>query len=124
KKDFTNINASRTRKQAADLATLAFGKLRPQARELEEAVLGAIMLEKDKFPDVLEILSTPDCFYVDAHQKIYAAIIRLSTKGQAIDLLTITEELRRSNDLEMVGGAYFLTKLTMSVVSSAHVIAH
>jgi replicative DNA helicase len=124
KKDFSNITASRTRKQAADLATLALGKLPPQARELEEAVLGAIMLEKDKFPDVLEILSSPDCFYVDAHQKIYASIIRLSTKGQAIDLLTITEELRRSNDLEMVGGPYFLTKLTLSVVSSAHVIAH
>lgn len=126
KKEFSNkfSGIAKTKKQATDLAALAMGKVPPQARELEEAVLGAILLEKDKFPDVLEILNKPECFYVDAHQLIYAAIIRLNNKGQAIDLLTIADELRRTNELEVIGGPYFLSKLTLSVVSSAHVIAH
>src|SRR5690606_36337335 len=79
---------------------------------------------KDKLSDVLEVLPSPECFYVDAHQRIFAAIKRLPEKGQVVDLLTVTEELRRTDELELVGGAYFLTKLTMSVVTSAHVIAH
>jgi replicative DNA helicase len=107
-----------------DLTTLVYGKVPPQAPELEEAVLGAAMLEKDTFAQVLEIIQSEDCFYVDAHQKIYAAMRRLFDKGTPVDLLTITEELRRSNELEIVGGAYFLTRLTMSVLSSAHVEAH
>lgn len=113
-----------TRGRKADLSNVMYGKVPPQARELEEAVLGAILLEKDKLSDVLEVLTSPDCFYVDAHQRIFSAIRRLPEKGQVVDLLTVTEELRRSDELELVGGAYFLTKLTMSVVSSAHVIAH
>lgn len=119
KKDFGN---TRTRKP--DLTTLVYGKVPPQAPELEEAVLGAVMLEKDKLAEVLEIIQSEDCFYVDANQKIYAAIRRLFDKGMPVDLLTVTEELRRSSELEIIGGAYYLTKLTMSVVSSAHVEAH
>lgn len=115
---------SRTRKQPKTDQNLMLGKVPPQTRELEEAILGAIMLEKDKFPDVLEVLPSSDCFYVDAHRKIYAAIKNLNEKGQAIDLLTVTEELRKKGDLELIGGTYFLTKLTMNVVSSAHVVAH
>lgn len=82
------------------------------------------MLEKDKLAEVLEIIQSEDCFYVDAHQKIYAGIRRLFDKGMPVDLLTVTEELRKSDELEIVGGAYYLTRLTMSVVSSAHVEAH
>jgi replicative DNA helicase len=119
KKDFTN---SRSRKP--DLTTLVYGKVPPQATELEEAVLGAVMLEKDKLAEVLEIIQAQDCFYVDAHQKIYGAIRRLFDKGMPVDLLTVTDELRKSNELEIIGGAYYLTRLTMSVVSSAHVEAH
>jgi len=119
KKEFGN---SRSRKP--DLTTLVYGKVPPQAPELEEAVLGAIMLEKDKLAEVLEIIQAEDCFYVDANQKIYGAIRRLFDKGMPVDLLTVTEELRKSNELEIVGGAYYLTRLTMSVVSSAHVEAH
>ena len=119
KKDFGN-----TRSRKPDLTTLVYGKVPPQAPELEEAVLGAVMLEKDKLAEVLEIIQSEDCFYVDANQKIYAAIRRLFDKGMPVDLLTVTEELRRSSELEIVGGAYYLTKLTMSVVSSAHVEAH
>ncbi|MFT4062600.1 MAG: replicative DNA helicase [Edaphocola sp.] len=112
------------RSRKADLGNVMYGKIPPQAKELEEAVLGAILLEKDKLSDVLEILPTPDCFYEPAHQRIFEAIKRLPEKGQVVDLLTVTEELRRSDELELVGGAYYLTKLTMNVVTSAHVLAH
>ena len=118
KKDFGNT------RRKPDINSLVYGKIPPQANELEEAVLGAVMLEKDKLAEVLEIIQSPDCFYVDAHQKIYAAIRRLFDKGMPVDLLTVTEELRKSNELEIVGGAYFLTRLTMSVLSSAHVETH
>ena len=119
KKDFGN---ARSRKP--DIASLVYGKVPPQAPELEEAVLGAVMLEKDKLAEVLEIIQSENCFYVDANQKIYAAIRRLFDKGMPVDLLTVTEELRKSGELEIIGGAYYLTRLTMSVVSSAHVEAH
>jgi replicative DNA helicase len=119
KKDF---GGNRVRKP--DLSTLVYGKVPPQAPEMEEAVLGAIMLEKDKLAEVLEIIQSEDCFYVDANQKIYAAVRRLFDKGQPVDLLTVTDELRKSSELEIVGGAYYVTRLTMSVLSSAHVEAH
>lgn len=107
-----------------DLTTLVYGKVPPQAPDLEEAVIGACMLEKDTFAQVLEIIQSEECFYVDAHQKIYAAMRRLFDKGIPVDLLTITDELRDANELEIVGGAYYLTRLTMSVLTSAHVEAH
>ncbi len=119
KKDFGS-----TRNRKPDITTMVYGKVPPQAPELEEAVLGACMLEKDTFAQVLEIIQSEDCFYVDAHQKIYSAMRRLFDKGTPVDLLTITEELRKSSELELIGGAYFLTRLTMSVLSSAHVEAH
>lgn len=112
------------RNRKPDLSNVMYGKIPPQAKELEEAVLGAIMLEKDKLTDVLEVLPSPECFYIDAHQRIFAAIKRLPEKGLVVDLLTVTEELKKSDELELIGGAYFLTKLTMGVVTSAHVIAH
>lgn len=120
KKDF---GTSRVRKTDSS-GSLVYGRIPPQALEMEEAVLGAIMLEKDKLAEVLEIMQSEDCFYVDAHQKIYAAIRRLFDKGSPVDLLTVTEELRKSGELEIIGGAYYITRLTMSVVSSAHVEAH
>jgi replicative DNA helicase len=119
KKDFSNL-----RKNKTDISSMVYGKIPPQATELEEAVLGAMMLEKDKMAEVLEIIQSPDCFYVNAHQKIYASVRSLFDKGMPVDLLTVTEELRKTGELELVGGAYFLTKLTMNVVSSAHVEAH
>lgn len=120
-KDFST-KRNTTRK--ADLSNIMYGKLPPQNKELEEAVLGAIMLEKDKLSDVLETLPSADCFYVDAHQKIFTAIKRLADVGSPVDILTVTEELRRSDELELVGGSYYVTRLTMNVVSSANVLAH
>lgn len=102
---------------------MVYGKVPPQAKELEEAVLGAIMLEKNAFDSVVEILK-PECFYVDAHQRIFRAMQSLSQKSQPIDILTVVEELRFKEELEMVGGPYFVTKLTNAVVSSANIEAH
>lgn len=99
------------------------GKIPPQALDLEGAVLGAIMLEKDAILSVLDIL-TPECFYQDAHQKIFATAVDLSTKEKPIDLLTITEELRKREQLEVVGGATYISQLTSRVGSAAHLEYH
>src|SRR5688572_13042545 len=118
--EFTNLNKDRKtrRKSPLDLGTMVFGKVPPQAKDLEEAILGAIMLEKSAFDTVIEILK-PECFYVDAHQKIYKAMQALAIKSLPIDLLTVVEELKVREELDMVGGPYYVTKLTNSVVSSA-----
>jgi len=100
-----------------------FGKLPPQAIDLEEAVLGALMLEKNALTSVIDILP-PDCFYKDAHRIIYGAIRRLFEKSQPIDLLTVTAELRSSGELEVIGGPYYLTQLTRPVASAANIEYH
>jgi replicative DNA helicase len=110
-------------KSAPDLSTLVYGKVPPQARDLEEAVLGAIMLEKNAFDTASELLK-PECFYVDSHQRIFAAMMGLAQKSMPIDILTVVEELRKRDELDVVGGPYFVTKLTNTVVSSAHIDTH
>src|SRR6478609_5036815 len=123
--DLTNLNRDKKnrRKTAPDLSTMIYGKVPPQAKDLEEAVLGAIMLEKGAFDAVIEILK-PECFYVDAHQRIYRAMQGLANKRQPIDILTVVEELRMREELDLVGGPYYVTKLTNAVVSSANIEAH
>src|SRR6218665_3187622 len=123
--DLTNLNKDRKtrRKSTLDLSTMVYGKVPPQARDLEEAVLGAIMLEKSAFDTVIEILK-PECFYVDAHQRIFRAMQSLAQKSMPIDLLTVVEELRTKEELELVGGPYFVTKLTNAVVSAANIDTH
>ena len=121
----TNLNKDRKtrRKSSLDLSSMVYGKVPPQARDLEEAVLGAIMLEKSAVDTVIEILK-PECFYVDAHQRIFRAMQSLAQKSMPIDLLTVVEELRTKEELELVGGPYYVTKLTNAVVSSANVETH
>lgn len=122
--DFSTIGKDRKRRKSSiDLSTMSFGKVPPQARELEEAVLGAIMLEKGAFDTVSEIL-LPECFYVEAHEHIFRCMMSLEQKSQPIDILTVVEELRFKELLEAVGGPYFVTKLTNSVVSTANIDAH
>jgi replicative DNA helicase len=99
------------------------GKVPPQAIDLEEAVLGAVMLEKDAILSVIDVLK-PDCFYKDTHQKIFKAILDLATKQEPIDLLTVTEALRKNSTLDEVGGPYYITQLTLKVASAAHVEFH
>lgn len=119
-----DISTKRAAARKPDMSNAIYGKLPPQNRELEEAVLGAILLEKDKLSDVLEVLPRPECFYVDANARVFSAIRRVSDKGNPVDLLTVTEELSKTGELELIGGAYYITKLTMGVVTSANVIAH
>src|SRR5687768_17242630 len=123
--DLTNLNKDRKsrRKSSLDLSTMVYGKVPPQAKDLEEAVLGAIMLEKGAFDTVVEILK-PECFYVDSHQRIYRAMQSLAQKSQPIDILTVVEELKTREELDMVSGPYYVTKLTNAVVSSANIEAH
>jgi replicative DNA helicase len=125
--DLTNLN-SKDRKQkrrgaSMDLSTMVYGKIPPQAKDLEEAVLGAVMLEKTAFDTIIEILK-PECFYVEAHQRIFRAMQGLANKSQPIDILTVAEELRSREELDVVGGAYYVTKLTNAVVSAANIEAH
>ena len=99
------------------------GRLQPQARELEEAVLGALMLEKDAYSIVSEILK-PESFYEKAHEKIYAAIVDLAISQRPVDMLTVTEQLKKRGELEEVGGPFYISQLTSKVASSAHIEYH
>ena len=100
-----------------------FGKMPPQAPELEEAVLGAIMIEKDAYSLVSEILK-PECFYKIAHQKIFEAIVMLAMHQEPVDMHTVTEQLRKSGTIDDVGGPYYITLLTAKVSSAAHLEYH
>ncbi len=100
-----------------------YGKLPPQAPELEEAVLGAIMLETDAYAIISDILK-PECFYKIAHQKIYEAIQSLALRQQPIDMHTVTDQLRKNGTIDEVGGPYYITLLTAKVNSAAHLEYH
>ncbi len=99
------------------------GLVPPQAIELEEAILGALMLERDSIIAVQEYL-TADAFYKDTHRTIYRAIESLSAELSPIDLYTVTERLKQEGRLKEVGGATFLAELTQRVGSAAHVEYH
>ncbi len=99
------------------------GRVPPQAVDLEEAILGALMLEQNALTAVVDILK-PEVFYKEAHQVIYAAIHRLFAKSEPIDILTVTNELKSSGDLELIGGAYYITQLTNRVASTANIEYH
>lgn len=118
----TSKLASRTKKP--EVTSLIYGKMAPQAPDLEGAILGAMMLEPHKLQDVLELIESEEVFYSDANQRIFKAIKTLHDAGSKIDLMLISEQLRRTNELEMVGGSYYVTRLTREVVSSAHIEAH
>lgn len=98
-----------------------FGKLPPQAPELEEAVLGAVMVEKD----AIELIDLqPNDFYKVAHQKIFQAIMNLKNRQNPIDMHTVTEELRRTGEIDDIGGPYYITLLTANLSSAAHLVYH
>lgn len=113
----------RTRKPGYIEAMPEHGKLPPQALDLEEAVLGAMMLENDRLAEVIEILRA-EAFYKESHQVIFNAIKRLFGNNQPVDILTVTEELRKTGELEMAGGAWFITMLTNRIASAANIEFH
>ncbi len=99
------------------------GRVPPQATDVERSVLGAMLIEREAIPKAIEILP-PEAFYSAKHQKIYTAILNLFERGNPVDLVTLTDELKRRDALEDVGGAYYLTELTTQVASAANVEYH
>ena len=99
------------------------GRVPPQAVDIEQAVLGAILLERDALPQTIEILSE-NSFYDGRHRKIFAAFTELFRQGVPIDLITLTEELRRRKELDTVGGADYLNELTAHMSAAANVEYH
>ena len=100
-----------------------YGKLPPQAIDVEEAVLGALMLERDAYVTVADIIDT-DSFYKEEHKKIFEAIKYLSTHEKPVDLLMVTQQLKDLNELDVVGGPLYITQLTSRVASAAHIEFH
>ncbi|MDE6268518.1 MAG: replicative DNA helicase [Muribaculaceae bacterium] len=106
--------------QAAEMSS---GRTAPRDRELEEAVLGAVMLEKDAYTTICDILK-PESFYEPAHQRIYEAVQTLGAMQRPIDMLTVTEQLRLNGTLEEAGGPVYISELTGRVLSGANVEYH
>ena len=110
-------------REAYEAMTDTVGNLPPQAVELEEAVLGALMLERDSVVAVQEYI-TPASFYTEEHKIIYKAIVELSNELKPVDLYTVTERLKAKKELKKVGGATYLAQLTQKVGSAANVEFH
>jgi replicative DNA helicase len=102
---------------------LEMGKLLPQALELEQAVLGALMLEKDALSKVIDVMK-PEIFYKDAHKAIFEGIVQLFQNSEPVDILTVVNQLRTSSTLELVGGPAYITELTSRVASAANIEFH
>ncbi|AXT20595.1 replicative DNA helicase [Flavobacteriaceae bacterium AU392] len=105
------------------IINLEKGKIPPQAIDLEEVVLGAMMIDKKGVDEVIDILS-PEAFYKEAHQHIFEAIFTLFENSEPIDLLTVSSQLRKDSRLDSIGGDFYLISLTQKVSSSAHIEFH
>lgn len=109
--------------RSSQVISLEKGKLPPQAIDLEEVVLGAMMIDKKGVDEVIDILKA-EVFYKQAHQFIFEAIYKLFEDSQPVDLLTVSEQLKRDKNLDAAGGEYYLVQLTQKVSSSAHIEFH
>ena len=119
-----NVNPKQTYKtDKSNLISLEKGKLPPQAIDLEEVVLGAMMIDKKGVDEVIDILS-PEAFYKEANKLVYEAIFQLFENSEPIDLLTVSSQLRKNANLEVIGGDFYLISLTQKVSSSAHIEFH
>ncbi|MBK8847564.1 MAG: replicative DNA helicase [Bacteroidetes bacterium] len=114
----------RAAKVAANLVMYnEHGKVPPQARDVEQIVLGAILLERNALNSVIDVLK-PEAFYDEANGKIFAAIQHLFHTAQPIDLITVTNELKSRGELSIVGGPYYISTLTNRVASAANIEFH
>ncbi len=113
----------RKKEVSIDSIGLEAGKVPPQALDVEEAVLGALLIEPAVVPEVLDSLIA-ECFYKDSHKKIFSAISTLSSKHDPVDIFTVAEELKKTSSLEEIGGPYYLSYLTSKVGAAAHVDYH
>ena len=105
------------------IINLEQGKLPPQALDLEQVVLGAMMIDKKGVDEVIDILS-PEAFYKESHRYIFESVFKLFENSEPIDLLTVSSQLRKDGKLDMVGGDFYLISLTQKVSSSAHIEFH
>lgn len=120
---FKSTGMKNVKKNSSEIDEFSYGKILPQAIELEIAVLGAIMLDKDALSVVIEIIG-PDTFYLSSHQKIYSAMLKLFDGQKPIDLLTVNEQLLTSGQLEEIGGTSYLVELTNRITSAANIEYH
>ena len=119
----TNTKKRSTTTTIVKVGPNELGKLPPQAPELEESVLGALMIEKDAFATVADLLR-PDSFYLDQHSVIFEAIRTLATKDAPVDMLSVVQQLKTMGMLEKAGGIVYLSELTRRVASAAHLRYH
>ena len=113
----------KTIKSNTSIVNLEQAKLPPQALDLEEAVLGAMLIDKKGVDEVIDLLQ-PEAFYKTAHQYIFEAILILFESADPIDLLTVSSALKKAGKLETVGGEFYLVQLSQRVASSAHIEFH
>ncbi|MCI6310299.1 MAG: replicative DNA helicase, partial [Prevotella sp.] len=118
-----NTKATNTHKRQQQAIDNTYGHLQPQATDVEKVVLGALMVDKDAFSVVSELLS-PETFYEPRHQKIFHAIRTLNMNENPVDIMTVTDELARQGTLEDVGGSPYVVELSSLVASSAHIEYH
>ncbi len=118
-----NKNSGSNQIKNLEALNLESGRKPPQAVDIEEAVLGALLLEPTSVADVLDMLN-PECFYKEANRKIFQAISSLAGRHAPIDIYTVSEELKKTNDLELVGGPYYLSQLSLRLGAAAHLDFH
>ena len=108
---------------AGNVVSLERGKIPPQAVDLEEAVIGAMLIDKKGVDEVIDILQ-PEAFYKEANQHIFKAIHSLFETSEPIDLLTVSAQLRKMGLLDKIGGDFYLVQLSKKVSTSAHIEFH
>ena len=123
KPEALRVSSKSSRRIGVSELSSQLGKLPPQATDIEEAVLGALMLERDALSTVIDILKA-ESFYREAHQKIYEAIVQLFNNSEPVDIKTVVHQLRKNGDLDLVGGAYYIAELTTRVNSAANIEYH
>ncbi|WP_044123384.1 replicative DNA helicase [Hallella bergensis] len=116
-------NSGKTRRKASAPIDPTYAHMQPQAVDVEKVVLGALMIDKDAFSVVAEILR-PETFYEPSHQKIFTAVRSLNMNERPVDIMTVTNELQKEGALEDVGGAAYVVDLASQVASSAHIEYH
>jgi replicative DNA helicase len=124
-KNFIMITGNKTNRKK-NIETIVIpdtGKIQPQALEIEKVVLGALMLEKDAYSNISEILH-PECFYDKKHELIFEAIVDLAVSGRPIDMLTVTEQLKKNSNLKAAGDLLYISELTNNIASTAHLEYH
>ncbi|MCX7913743.1 MAG: replicative DNA helicase [Thermodesulfovibrionales bacterium] len=108
----------------ASIVDLNIGKLPPQSIEAEQSVLGALILDGDALLKAMEILDSEEDFYRDSHKRIYKAMLELFNKGEPIDIITLSEYLKKSNELDSIGGIAYLSFLANNILTSANIRYH